>query len=81
LNCPKCVYVLPCDERGLRRHIRESRSRPDVTAPLTEAEATEYLRKFFQVTLTIREILEEDLEAFIDRTLAQLPFLSSNTGF
>jgi len=75
LNKLGCVYILPCDERGLIRHIRESRSRSEISSPMSDRDATEYLRKFFQVTLTVRELLAEDLEAYIDRMLARLPFL------
>jgi|GEM_PF-2302646 len=76
LNQAACIYILPCDEQGLIQHVQESRGRPDASKPLSLSEATEYLRKFFQVTLTVRELLTEDLEAYIDRMLTRLPFLS-----
>ncbi len=72
-----CIYILPCDDKGLKQHIIHMRSRQDWPPGMTETEATEYLRKFFQTTLVVRDFLTEDLEAFTDHILAQMQVFDS----
>lgn len=68
----KCIYILPCDDKGLKQHIISMRSKMDLSDRLTESQANEYLRKFFQTTLAIRNLLTEDLESFTDEVLDKL---------
>ncbi|MCK4598580.1 hypothetical protein KAU37_01930 [Candidatus Bipolaricaulota bacterium] len=75
LNKEKCIYILPCDDKGLKQHIMRMRMGLGSSERMTESKANEYLRKFFQTTLTIRDLLKEDLESFTDQILNKLKIL------
>ncbi|MBL7164642.1 MAG: hypothetical protein ISS57_18800 [Anaerolineales bacterium] len=81
LRKEKCIYILPCDEKGLKQHITNMGYGKRANRTITEAQANEYLRKFFQTTLPIRNLLIEDLEAFIDHTLDQLELFNLPNTF
>ena len=68
----KCIYILPCDDKGLRQHIISTRSVTGLPECMTEPQANDYLRKFFQSTLIIRTLLTEDLDSFTDGVLDKL---------
>ena len=68
----KCVYILPCDDDGLKQHIICMRSGTDSSKPMTESQANDYLRKFFQSTLIVRTLLTEDIDSFTDEILNKL---------
>lgn len=68
----KCIYILPCDDKGLKQHIISMRSGTDSSKRMTESQANDYLRKFFQSTLSIRTLLTEDIDSFTDEVLAKL---------
>lgn len=68
----RCIYVLPCDEQGLKHHIISMRSGSNEIDRMTLSQAGEYLRKFFQTTLTIRDLLSEDLDKFVDDVLRKM---------
>lgn len=72
LNVERCIYILPCDDKGLKQHIINSRTGESSEFRMTESEANEYLRKFFQTTLTIRDLLSEDLITFTRNNLDKL---------
>lgn len=72
LKKDKCIYILPCDDKGLKRHIISMRSGTDSSERMTESQANDYLRKFFQSTLIIRTLLTEDLDSFTDEVLDKL---------
>ena len=59
MEIEKCVYILPCDDDALRKHIRASKSEDYV-----EEDVQEYLRKFFQTTIKLPPFLDEDIEKF-----------------
>lgn len=68
----KCIYILPCDDKGLKQHIISMRLGTDSSKRMTESQANDYLRKFFQSTLIIRTLLTEDIDSFTDEVLAKL---------
>jgi len=68
----KCIYILPCDDKGLKQHIISTRSGTGSPECMTETQANDYLRKFFQSTLIIRTLLTEDLDSFTDKVLDKL---------
>lgn len=72
LDEPRCIYVLPCDDNGLKQHIRKSRSNDVGDFEMSDREATEYLRKFFNVTLTVRDLLVEDLVEYTQHQLSRM---------
>jgi len=83
LDEDKCVYILPCDDKGLKQHIRNTRTGTASDSPMSEADATEYLRKFFQTSLTIRDLLSEELDTFTRDVLQKMaifdiPILNPN---
>jgi Cdc6-like AAA superfamily ATPase len=59
MEIEKCVYILPCDDDALRKHIKTSKSEDYV-----EEDVQEYLRKFFQTTIKLPPFLDEDIEKF-----------------
>jgi hypothetical protein len=78
LNNSKCVFILPCDQEGLIKHIVNSKK--DFSS---ENQAYEYLRKFFNTTLSIKDILIEDLESYVNSITQRMEIFeeSFNKGF
>ena len=64
------VFVVPCDHQAIRRHLA---SRGEIG----EGDADEYLRKFFNATLRINPILEEEIREYV---LEELSGLTLATG-
>jgi KAP family P-loop domain len=67
LDEPGCVYITPCDEAALMRHITKS-----YTAKKDgddQKYAKEFLNKFFQTTLRLPIAPEFDIETFLDEQL------------
>lgn len=56
------IFVVPCDHVALRRHLEQ---RGEVEG----ADADEYLRKFFNTTLRINPILEEEIREYVTTEL------------
>lgn len=71
----RCVYILPCDDKGLKEHIISMRSGNSSGTRMSERQANEYLRKFFHTTLTIRDILIDDLDTFVSDKVSELKIL------
>lgn len=65
----RCVYLLPCDNRALINHLVSVRG-------YQEKDAREFLRKFFQTSLTVPSLLDQDLEEFANNLLSglQIPY-------
>jgi len=61
----KCVYLFPCDQDALINHLTSVRHYND-------RDAREFLRKFFQTTLTMPSLISHDLEKFTRDLLSQL---------
>jgi len=61
----KCVYVFPCDYSTLIKHLVSVRK-------YDENDAREFLRKFFQTSLTIPTLLAQDIERFTEGVLSEL---------
>lgn len=61
----KCVYILPCDYDALMGHLTSIRG-------YKESDAREFLRKFFQTSLTIPSFLAQDLEEFANNLLSSV---------
>lgn len=62
-----CIYLIPCDEDALVKHI--SRSYISQTESDQEGYAREFLNKFFQVTVRLPASSDFDIEKFLDRQL------------
>jgi hypothetical protein len=79
LDEKNCVYLIPCDETALVKHI--SRSYLSQDHDNQEEYAREFLNKFFQVTLRLPESADLDIEKFLDRQLvaAKMTDLSSRS--
>jgi hypothetical protein len=68
LDVAGCVYIVPCDQDALLKHI--ARSYTDVERePNSRGYAREFLNKFFQMTLRLPAPIEFDLEGFVDKQL------------
>lgn len=61
----KCVYLLPCDDSALIKHLVFFRK-------YEQKDAREFLRKFFQTSFTIPPLLSQDLEEFAGKLLSSL---------
>lgn len=59
------IFVVPCDHQAIRRHLTQ---RGDIE----DSDADEYLRKFFNVTLRINPILEEEIREYVSDELKRL---------
>ena len=81
LDVPNCIYLVPCDEEALTTHILKSYKsydESDEEGPEAREFAREYLRKFFQLTLRLPEVLHVDYERFVD---AQVKAASAKPRF
>ena len=67
LDEPKCVYIIPCDEEALLKHISKSYTSQDGDGG--QKYAREFLNKFFQATLRLPIVQEFDIETFLDQQL------------
>jgi hypothetical protein len=67
LDEKRCVYLIPCDEEALVKHI--SRSYISHAEGNHEGYAREFLNKFFQVTMRLPASSDFDIEKFLDRQL------------
>ncbi len=74
----KCIFVIPCDDAAIRRHVKAAYGVFDNAVqaeetPSLEQSADEYLRKFFNGAVRIDSFLPEEMEPYIahlvDRTL------------
>jgi hypothetical protein len=69
LDEPGCVYVIPCDQAALVKHI--SKSYVDQSSDTSEAAkyANEFLNKFFQMTLRLPAPADIEIDDYIDKQL------------
>jgi KAP family P-loop domain len=67
LDEPGCVYIIPCDETALLKHISKSYTSQD--GDVGQRYAREFLNKFFQTTLRLPIAPEFDIETFLDQQL------------
>jgi hypothetical protein len=65
LDEPNCVYLIPCDEKALLRHI----SGAYAPAASGYESAKEFLNKFFQTTVRLPIASDFDIEHFLDKQL------------
>jgi KAP family P-loop domain len=63
-----CVYIIPCDETALMKHITKSYTSEDGKDGARKY-AKEFLNKFFQTTLRLPVAPEFDIETFLDEQL------------
>jgi hypothetical protein len=66
LDEPNCVYLIPCDESALVKHLSKVYVGDAEDAP---GYAREFLNKFFQTTLRLPEASEFDIEKYLDDQL------------
>lgn len=59
------VFVIPCDEEAILKHLKER-------SGLDEADAKEFLRKFFSATLRVNLFLEEEIRDYVNGEVAGL---------
>ncbi len=63
-----CVYIIPCDETALMKHIAKSYTAQN-NGDDARKYAKEFLNKFFQTTLRLPIAPEFDIETFLDEQL------------
>lgn len=68
LDEPGCVYIIPCDETALMKHISKSYA-PQNSLDESRSYAKEFLNKFFQATLRLPIAPEFDIERYLDHQL------------
>jgi hypothetical protein len=77
------VFVIAADDAGVRRHmvareieklprLRDDASRDKATLDEAERVVDEYLRKFFDASIRLRPILQEDIREYAGRELARV---------
>jgi len=69
MNINKCIYILPCDDEALRKHLKTVKGEE-----YSEADAQEFLRKFFQTTIKIPPFLKYDIESFASNLNSELKY-------
>lgn len=67
LDEPNCVYLIPCDETALVKHLRKSYI--GTASDSGHGYAQEFLNKFFQATLRLPAASEFDIEKYLDEQL------------
>ena len=67
LDESSCVYLIPCDETALVKHLCKSYIGPDLDGG--QKYAQEFLNKFFQATLRLPAASEFDIEKYLDEQL------------
>ncbi len=70
LDEPNCVYLIPCDENALVRHISRAYAPAEGGAEGCQRNAREFLNKFFQATIRLPVASSFDIEKFLDEQLA-----------
>jgi KAP family P-loop domain len=70
------LFVLPCDDEAIRRHIDTGYSQ----LAASQTPAAEFLRKFFNVTLSITSFYEEEMRAFAHQQLSSLTLVDLLDG-
>ena len=68
LDEPGCVYVIPCDQEAIVKHVSHSYT-GSADGRDAQEYAKEFLNKFFQMTLRLPLPVDFDLEAFVDKQL------------
>jgi hypothetical protein len=70
LDEPNCVYLIPCDENALVRHISRAYAPAEGGAEGCQDNAREFLNKFFQATIRLPVASSFDIEKYLDEQLA-----------
>lgn len=71
LEYKKCVYLVPCDEGAIKKHLRHTYNYLDDDAEVT---ADEFLRKFFNTYIRIPNFIDADLQVYTEKHLRQTKF-------
>lgn len=64
LEKPKCIFIIPCDDEAIRNYINRMRGNGIFQGKRGE-DGEEFLRKFFQASITIPFYLEDTLENYM----------------
>jgi hypothetical protein len=64
------IFVVPCDDEAIRRYLSQR-------SGLSESDAEEYLRKFFNLSFRLTPILNEEIRHYIEEQVAELSPFSS----
>jgi len=62
-----CVYIVPCDEDGIKKHLKK-------VMHYTDGQEDEFIKKFFQVSIRIPPFIEEDIFSYVQ-------YLTKESGF
>lgn len=74
MDIPGCTFIISCDDDALIKHLISTKGEK-----YEEVDAREFLRKFFQTSISIPPFLDESLEDYIRKLMeiTKLPFTSS----
>lgn len=67
----KCVFLVPCDERAIRKHVVSSYLSGEKYSKKTKRYAEEFLRKFFDTVVWIPKFEDLDLDEYTKELLAE----------
>jgi hypothetical protein len=65
LEKEKCIYLIACDDTAIKNHINRMRGE-DIKSTIKCEDGEEFLRKFFQASITIPFYLEETLKKYMN---------------
>jgi KAP family P-loop domain len=71
LDVPGCVYLVPCDEQAILAHIRQTYIADVQNGDTPETYASQFLAKFFQMTLRLPPAADFAVEDYLDRELRE----------
>ncbi|HJQ09112.1 MAG TPA: P-loop NTPase fold protein, partial [Candidatus Saccharimonadales bacterium] len=67
LEYDKCLYLIPCDEAAMKKHLARVFGESDKGANVKNAD--EFLRKFFNTHLRIPQFIDADLQDYTEKQL------------
>lgn len=67
MNHDKCIYIIPCDEQAIIKHIVAVRG----GGKTEERDAIDFLNKFFQITIHIPPFIEGHLEQYVEEQISE----------
>jgi len=68
LDEPGCIYVIPCDEQAILTHVK-SKFLSSSGTENSDAYATQFLTKFFQMTMRLPPAADFAVEDYLDKEL------------
>lgn len=74
LDEPGCIYVIPCDDKRIKAHIRKGfySDNGDGQVSVSKLEEEDFLKKLFNAHVILRPTVDEHLEQYISALLKEI---------